>query len=49
MMRHEHLLHILVVLCAVGTAHAQQPDAAQIAQKRRPADFDGPSSSRCWS
>ena len=42
MMRHEHLLHILVVLCAGGTVHAQQPDAAQIAQERRQAEFDGP-------
>ena len=41
MMRHEHLLHILVVLCAVGTVHAQhrcRPDRAGARQ----AEFDGP-------
>ena len=32
MMRRQHLLQMLVVLCAVGAVHAQQPDAAQFAQ-----------------
>ena len=43
MMRPPHLLRILAVLCAVGTLHAQQPDAAQIAQERRDAELDAPS------
>jgi protein-L-isoaspartate O-methyltransferase len=42
MMRCYDLLRILVVLCAVGTLHAQQPDAAQIAQEREQAELDAP-------
>ena len=42
MMRRQHLLQILVVLCAVGTVQAQQPDAAQVAQERRQAELDAP-------
>ena len=42
MMRRQPLLQILVVLCAVGAVHAQQPDAAQIAQERRQAELDAP-------
>jgi hypothetical protein len=42
MMRREHLLQMLVVLCAVGAVHAQQPDAAQIAQERKQAELDVP-------
>ena len=42
MMRHQHLLQMMVVLCAVGAVHAQQPDAAQIAQERRQAELDAP-------
>ena len=42
MMRRQHLLQMLVVLCAVGAVHAQQPDAAQIADERRQAELDVP-------
>ena len=42
MMGRQHLLQMLVVLCAVGAVHAQQPDAAQIAQERRQAERDAP-------
>ena len=42
MMRRHHVLQMLVVLCAVGAVHAQQPDAAQIAQERRQAERDVP-------
>jgi len=43
MMRLPHLLQMLVVPCAVvGLMHAQQPDAAQVAQERRQAEIDGP-------
>ena len=42
MMGRQHLLQMLVVLCAVGAVHAQQPDAAQIAQERRQAELDAP-------
>ena len=42
MMRRQHLLQMLVVLCAVGAVDAQQPDAAQIAQERRQAELDAP-------
>src|SRR6187401_77704 len=42
MMRRQRLLEMLVVLCAVGAVHAQQPDAAQIAQERRQAELDAP-------
>jgi len=42
MMRRQHLFQMLVVLCAVGAVHAQQPDAAQIAQERRQAELDAP-------
>ena len=42
MMRRQHLLQSLVVLCAVGTVQAQQPDAAQVAQERRQAELDAP-------
>ena len=42
MMRRQHLLQMLVVPCAVGAVHAQQPDAAQIAQERRQAERDAP-------
>ena len=41
-MRRQHLLQMLVLLCAVGAVHAQQPDAAQIAQERRQAELDAP-------
>src|SRR5215471_10397672 len=41
-MRRQHLLQMFVVLCAVGTVQAQQPDAAQIAQERRQAELDAP-------
>src|SRR3990170_4979016 len=42
MMRRQHLLQVIFVLCAVDAAHAQQPDAAQIAQERRQAELDAP-------
>src|SRR4051812_50037649 len=42
MKRRQHLLLILIVLCAAGAVHAQQPDAAQIAQERRQAELDAP-------
>jgi protein-L-isoaspartate O-methyltransferase len=43
MMRLPHLLQMLVVPCAVvGAMHAQQPDAAQVAQERRQAELDAP-------
>jgi SAM-dependent methyltransferase len=42
MTRRQHLLLILIVLCAAGAVHAQQPDAAQIAQERRQAELDAP-------
>lgn len=42
MIRPQHVLRLAVVLCAVGTMHAQQPDAAQIAQERRQAELDAP-------
>ena len=42
MMRRQHLLQMLVVLCAVGAVDAQQPDAAQIAQERSQAELDAP-------
>ena len=42
MTRRQHLLQMIVVLCAVGAVHAQQPDAAQIAQERRQAELDAP-------
>lgn len=42
MMRRPHLLPILFAVCAAGAAHAQQPDAAQIAQERRQAELDVP-------
>ena len=42
MMRRQHLLQMLVVLCTVGAVQAQQPDAAQIAQERRQAELDAP-------
>ena len=42
MMRRQHLLQTLVVLCAAGTVRGQQPDAAQIAQERRQAELDAP-------
>src|SRR4051812_12248851 len=43
MMRLPHLLQMLVVPCAVvGLMHAQQPDAAQVAQERRQAELDAP-------
>src|SRR3954451_6563618 len=42
MKRRQHLLLILVVLCAIGAVHTQQPDAAQIAQERRQAELDAP-------
>src|SRR5207244_12507891 len=41
-MRRQHLLQMLVALCAVGAVHAEQPDAAQIAQERRQAELDAP-------
>ena len=42
MMRRQHVLQMLVLLCAAGAVHAQQPDAAQIAQERRQAELDAP-------
>ena len=42
MLRRQHMLQILGVLCAVGSVLAQQPDAAQIAQERRQAELDAP-------
>jgi hypothetical protein len=42
MMRRQHLLLMLVVLCAVGEVHAQPPDATQIAQERRQAELGAP-------
>ena len=42
MMRRQHLLQMVVVLCAVGVVQAQQPDAAQIAQERGQAELDAP-------
>ena len=42
MMGRQHLLQMLVVLCAVGAVHAKQPDAAQLAQERRQAERDAP-------
>src|SRR4051812_50201694 len=42
MMRRQHLLQMLGVLCTVGAVHAQQPDAAQVAQERRQAELDAP-------
>ena len=42
MMRRQHLPQMLAVLCSVGALHAQQPDAAQIAQERRQAELDAP-------
>ena len=41
MLRRQHLLQIVGVLCA-GSVLAQQPDAAQIAQERRQAELDAP-------
>jgi protein-L-isoaspartate O-methyltransferase len=42
MMRRQHLLRILVGLCAIRAVHAQRPDAAQIAEERRQAELDVP-------
>jgi len=42
MMRRLASLQILLVLCAFGTMHAQQPDDGQIAQERRQAELDAP-------
>jgi SAM-dependent methyltransferase len=42
-MRRQHVFQTLVLLCTVGAVHAQQPDAAQIAQERREAERDAPS------
>ena len=42
MMRRKHVLQMLVLFCAAGAVHAQQPDAAQIADERRQAELDVP-------
>ena len=42
MMRRQHFPPIVAVLCAFGAMHAQQPDAAQIAEERRQAELDAP-------
>ena len=43
MMRHQYVRQTVAVIFAVGAVHAQQPDAAQIAQEREQAERDLPS------
>lgn len=40
MTRRRHVLQMLVVISAAGALHAQEPDAAQVAQERRQAELD---------